>query len=58
MFDKKEISKIKVDQYRYGYRSRGKQLPDEIPVWARDIFLMFEDKVNELVDVINKNGKA
>lgn len=57
MPDKKEIARIRVDQYRFGYRSRGKQLPAEIPVWARDVFLMFEDKLNEVIERIN-NGKA
>jgi hypothetical protein len=57
MSDKKEIGKIRVDQYRFGYRSRGKQLPAEIPAWAKDIFLMFEDKMNEVIERIN-NGKA
>ena len=58
MPDKKEIGKIQINQYRWGHRSRGKQLPAEIPVWARDIFLMFEDKVNELVDRANEDGKT
>lgn len=53
----KDIAKLQISQYRWGYRSRGKQLPAEIPVWARDIFLMFEDKLNEIIERMN-NGKT
>jgi len=53
---KKEIEEIKVTQYRWGHRSRAKQLPDEIPGWAGDLFLMFEEKVNQIVKRLNEQA--